>query len=133
MDSILPSSFAVEDLDGLTLIELLDLRNRINSRLPPSSLRDLNLEQELILQFMHARELLATASQSTSLKDNQTAQLVGACTALIKQIGDMQKSVYSSERMKRLESSLIEVLNAADHSLREKFVKLYEASLEDIA
>ena len=73
--------FTDRALDAYTLQELLDLRARIERRLPARSLKDLDLERELVLQVMALQQLQNSVIDDDDTPANQKAQTASALSA----------------------------------------------------
>lgn len=117
------------NLDNYTLQDLLKLRADIDRRLPARSIRDIDLSQELVLQFMAAQELQNSVLRDTETPANQKAQTMNATAGVLAQIAKTQTEIFNSERLKRIELTLIECLNSLPKGQQEAFLSVYEASL----
>jgi hypothetical protein len=115
------------DLTGMPVDELLELRAQIEQRLPVKQLKDLNLEQELVLQLLTSQQLQRDVLQDDEIPANQRAQCLNAVAAIIAQLVKLQTEVYTSERLKRIEGYLIESLRQLPLQGQAKFLELYEA------
>ena len=124
--------FTDRALDAYTLQELLDLRARIERRLPARSLKDLDLEGELTLQFLALQELQNKVIDDKDTPANQKAQVANSLSAALVNLVKLQGDVHSSERMKRIESILIDALKDLPVEAVEAFLANYEQALEGI-
>ena len=124
--------FTDRALDAYTLQELLDLRARIERRLPARSLKDLDLEGELTLQFLALQELQNKVIDDKDTPANQKAQVANSLSAALVNLVKLQGDVHSSERMKRIESILIDTLKDLPVEAVEAFLANYEQALEGI-
>lgn len=124
--------FTDRALDAYTLQELLDLRARIERRLPARSLKDLDLEGELTLQFLALQELQNNVIDDKDTPANQKAQVANSLSAALVNLVKLQGDVHSSERMKRIESILIDTLKDLPVEAVEAFLANYEQALEGI-
>ena len=115
------------NLDGFNLQDLLKLKSRIEERLP--CLNDLDLQQELVLQFASAKAMLADAQDDKRTPLNQKSQIINTASSLLKQLAEMQIKLYSAERNKALELCLIDILKEADPEDRDAFMEEYERRL----
>lgn len=116
-------------LDSYSLDELMDLRTQIDSRMPIRKLKDVNLEQELVLQLQAVQRLQNLVIEDESTPANQRAQVAGAVATALGTLGKLQIEVYSSERLKRIEAILIEVMGGMSKKSQEEFFVKYEALL----
>lgn len=92
---------------GMSVAELTRHMTELRACLPPTALVDINVEEELLLQYAVMREFQTEVITDTKTAANQRSQVGSAVSKLILDIADRQKEVYSSERVKRLETALI--------------------------
>lgn len=121
-----PTHHLQVNLDLLTPDELLELRKEIDQRLPTSSLNDLNLEKELVLQLLTVQKLQREVLAESDIPANQKAQTVNAVAANLATLAKLQTEVYTSERLKKVEQALIEALQTLPESAQEEFLAHYE-------
>ena len=124
--------FTDRALDAYTLQELLDLRARIERRLPARSLKDLDLEAELTLQFLALQQLQNSVIDDDDTPANQKAQTASALSAALMNLVKVQSEVHNSERMKKIEAILIDTLKDLPVEAVEAFLANYEQALEGI-
>ena len=124
--------FTDRALDAYTLQELLDLRARIERRLPARSLKDLDLERELVLQVMALQELQNRVIDDDDTPANQKAQVANSLSAALTTLVKLQAEVHNSERLKRLEGTMIDTLNELPTEAAEAFLAKYEQALEGV-
>ena len=117
------------NLDLLSPDELLELRKEIDQRLPTSSLNDLNLEKELVLQLLTVQKLQREVLAESDIPANQKAQTVNAVAANLATLAKLQTEVYTSERLKKVEQVLISVLQEMPMEQQEAFLDAYETAL----
>lgn len=121
--------FTDRALDAYTLQELLDLRTRIERRLPARSLRELDLEAELALQFAALQQLQNSVIDDDDTPANQKAQVANSLSAALVNLVKLQSDVHNSERMKKIESLLIDALRELPVEAVEAFLARYEREL----
>jgi len=109
--------------------DLIRLRERIEKELPSTS--SLDLQAELVFQFLGAKNLLAQAQDDSDIALNQKAQIVNSVAALLKQLAATQIELFSAERNRIVEMSLIECLKAYPE-LHTSFLEEYASRLEGI-
>lgn len=114
------------DLDSFSVAELLELRQQIESRLPASELSDMNLEQELVYQFLKVKELQDTGFREDRTPLNQKAQVANSVATTLDALVKMQKGVYTSERFKAIENFMIQALKKLPRETAEAFLEEYE-------
>ena len=121
--------FTDRALDAYTLQELLDLRARIERRLPARSLKDINLERELVLQVMALQQLQNRVIDDDDTPANQKAQTASALSAALMNLVKVQSDVHSSERLKKIEAVLIDTLNELPQEAAAAFLGRYEETI----
>ena len=123
--------FTDRALDAYTLQELLDLRARIERRLPARSLKDLDLERELVLQVMALQQLQNSVIDDDDTPANQKAQTASALSAALMNLVKVQSEVQSTERRKLQEAVLIKALNALPEDSVREFLEEYRRALAE--
>lgn len=116
-------------LDSVELDELLEARNLIESRIPPSSLKDVDLERELVLQFKALQALQARVLGDLGTSPQHRAQVANSLSAALANLSKVQASVYSSERSKRLEALQVRMLQKLPPDVVSEFMDLYESEI----
>ena len=116
-------------LDSVELDELLEARNLIESRIPPSSLKDVDLERELVLQFKALQALQARVLGDLGTSPQHRAQVANSLSAALANLSKVQASVYSSERSKRLEALQVRMLQKLPPDVVSEFIDLYESEI----
>jgi len=120
------------DLKGLSLEELLDLRARIEPLLPATSLQDIDLQRELVLQVTVLQQLQTSTHSDETIPPNQMAQVSNSLSSALANLVRVQNNVYTSERLKKIEVILIQALNNLPLQAQEEFFAAYETALEDL-
>lgn len=95
----------------------------------PVTLETLNLEKEFLEQYNTAKKLLHCAEVDMSIGLNQKAQLLNSITSIINAIVKGQAELYSMERIKLIESTLIRVLKKHPE-LQNAFMADYKEALD---
>lgn len=116
----------IVDLAPFSLDELLALRAQIDARLPATALADLDLEEELVIQFQQTKGLLNRVIADENVPANQKAQVTNSCSSILGQITRMQTELYSAERVKALEAALIKSLLTLPEPAQIQFFAEYE-------
>lgn len=118
------------DLSKRPIHELLAMRRRIDDVLPPRTLKQMNLEEELLLLYHQSKALLNDVVAEQGVPANQKAQVANTCAANLKELARLQLDVYKSERMKVIEQALVVMLKRLPEDQREIFVNEYERVYE---
>jgi len=116
----------IVDLAPFQLDDLLALRSQIDERLPARALVDLDLEEELVIQFQQTKGLLNRVMIDEGVPANQKAQVINSCSSVLGQITKMQTELYSAERVKALEAALIKTLLTLPEATQIAFFAEYE-------
>lgn len=120
------------NLEGMPLDQLLELRNQIEQRLPAKDLKDLDLQRELVLQVLALQTLQGKVLKDDETPANQQAQVANALSAALTTLVKLQSDVFTTERLKRLEAALIEVINEQPTELQEAFLRTYSERLTSV-
>lgn len=105
---------------------LLDLRAQIDAALPSKCLKDLDLETELVIQLQTAKQLQNEVLNDDGVPANQKAQVLNACASSIESLIRMQEKYHTGERLKQIETHLIDVLNRLPLETTTQFFEWYE-------
>lgn len=119
--------------DGLKPHELISYRDEIDRRLPPLTLGDIDLEEQMLLQFHSTRSLQSDVITEEGIPANQRAQVANAVAACLAKLTEMQERLYTSERLKMCEKVLIRCLAKLPDEVVEEFLALYKAELEKMS
>lgn len=117
------------DLDSYDDDQLIELRAEIDERLPAKRLKDVNLEEELVRQLTVAQSLQRATLEDFECPANQKAQVLNSVASALAVLGKLQVELYSSERLKRAESVMIETISSLPKEQQVSFLDLYEANL----
>lgn len=120
-----PSVF--EDIKDWTLDELLSLRSEIETLLPATKLKEMDLEKEMVLQYHKLQGLQTRVLEDDRTPANQLAQIANSVTASLNQLVVMQTKHHTSERLKEIESRLIKALEKVPTNYLEEFFSWYES------
>lgn len=108
---------------------LLDLRAQIDACLPVKSLKDLDLERELVLQYQTVKALQNIILNDGEVPVNQRAQVANSCASTLDALVKMQEKYATGERLKQIEARLIETLNRMPENTTKDFFSWYEDAL----
>lgn len=119
----------VVKLEGMTREELLDLHSRIEQQIGGLELTQINLVKELLLQLHRGKALQEKASSANDAPLNQRAQVQNSLGNAIKDLAKIQSELYSSERIKRIQSAVIKVVKTLPKPQQDHFFELLEYEL----
>lgn len=97
----------------------------------PVTAENLNLETEFLEQYNTAKKLLHVAEVDMSIGLNQKAQLLNSITSIMNSIVKGQAELYSMERIKIIESTLIRTLKKHPE-LQTAFMADYKEALDAV-
>ncbi len=119
-------SHQVEDY---SVAQLLALRAEIDAALPATELGDLNLDQELVRQYLVTQALQTKILADSDVPANQQAQVLNACAGILENLQKTQEKFYRQERFKKIELALIKVLRKLPEETVAEFMEEYERTL----
>lgn len=128
--SLNPDAEPVDPLKGLDDQALLALRQRIDLKMKVE-ISNINLTEELGLQYRQGQALLAEIMVDKSVPANQKAQMQNSIRATLESIIRQQEIVYSAERLKRFETAFHKVLEKLSPESKALYFELYEEYLDD--
>lgn len=122
-----------ENLLKMSPTELYHLRQEIDALLPAVKLTDMNLEEELVIQYQLAKTLQKSVMENDSkgTPDKEKSQLLKNATATLQSLINLQSTVYTSERLKFVESCMRNAFEGVSLDIRTKFFESYEKLLKD--
>lgn len=133
-DNVVAAGIYLDKLDPDELISLYDeLRERMRRLGVALTLADMNIEEELLLQFQTVRRLQSEVIDDEAVAVNQRAQVANAVSASLTKIADLQNSVWGSERAKRVELMLIRQLTKLPEETAAGFLDDFEKAFGSVA
>lgn len=121
------------DLDSMNLDDLLALRDEIDAKLPKTSIKDIDLEKELVLQYMRGKELQATIAQDEGVPANQRAQIANSVRTSLNELVKLQQAIYGAEQGRRMEAALAKALRTLPEEAQHVFFDAYQKTAEQMA
>lgn len=118
------------EIEKLSEAELSDLRHQIDLRLH-LDLGQLDLGDELALQFRQAKALLHEVQGDKDVAANQKAQIFNSVRAQLAEIVKQQESVWSMERLKIFEVAFVKASRLLTDEARDAFFDLYGRFMKD--
>lgn len=106
--------------------DLIRFRDEITQQLPPLALKDMNLEEELLLQLHAVRALQNNVISDDTIALNQRAQVANSVASILNKLVELQATVWTQERFKSIEAALIRALRDAPEDVAAKFLDSYE-------
>ena len=115
-----------DDIPELSLSERIDLYNEVKQTLPPHSLQDINLTEELVLQYMRVKELQTAVLADQGIPANQKAQVANSVSSTLAQLTKLQTELHTAERFKAIENLMIRYMKRLPVDVVEAFIDEYE-------
>ena len=112
--------------------QLVAWRDEITRLLPATTLKDLDLEEELLLQYHTIRELQGKVLNDESLPLNQRAQVANTVGNTLIRLEELQRQVYTQERFKAIEGLVIRHMSRQSEEVVTAFMEDYEKVLRTI-
>jgi hypothetical protein len=117
---------ATRGFEHMSVAELVAMRDEIDTHLPARSLKDVNLEQELLIQYSLVKELQANVIHDDMIPANQRSQVAAQVAATLQQMVKMQTEFYNAERFKAVENVMIKAIRKLPVEVAEQFITEYE-------
>lgn len=114
---------------ALPVETLMRYKLEIESYLPATKLRDINLEQELVMQYRVAQNLQAKfidLPEESGVPLNQIVAAVNSTTQALEKLSKLQIDLDASENLKKMESAFIKAVEGLPDDVVEKFFAEYE-------
>lgn len=120
----------IHDLEGMEFSELMELRNEIDRHLPATKLSDVNLAEELVLQFQTVKHLQTDVLRvGSKVSAQQQSAVANSCATALAHLVKMQTELHTAERLKNIEQVLIQVMRDQTESVQHAFFEKYERML----
>ena len=124
VEAIMPAVEAMSESD------LQELRHQVDLRLF-LDLGQLNLAEELALQFRQSKALLNEIAHDKSITTSQKAQILNSARSQLSDIVKQQAEVWNMERLKKYEVAFVKASNALTAEAKVLFFDLYGKYLKD--
>lgn len=124
-----PTDLQDDFLEGMSLHDMLMLRGKIDDRLPARALKDLDLEEEAVVQYLTLKSLQEQVLSQEDTAANQKAQVANATAGALSGLLKIQKEAYTFERFKEVENALVEMLKEWPIEQMQVFFEEYERRL----
>lgn len=120
-------------LDSMNLDELMALRDEIDAKLPKLTLKDINVEQEVLLQYNRSKLLQSEVAQAADIPANQRVSVANGVARLLNDIVKMQGEVYNAEQFRLMEAALAKALKSMPEDAQRAFYDAYQKTAEEMA
>lgn len=105
---------------------LVALRDDIEQIVPRHSLKDLNLEKEMVEQLSVAKRLQDDTLDDPDVAPNQKAQVLNATASTISALVKMQIDLELATQLRAMEEALVESLQLLPEEARHTYFEAYE-------
>lgn len=105
---------------------LVALRDDIEQIVPRHSLKDLNLEKEMVEQLSVAKRLQDDTLDAPDVAPNQKAQVLNATASAISALVKMQIDLELATQLRTMEEALVESLQILPEEARDAYFASYE-------
>lgn len=119
-------------LETMSEVDLQELRHQVDLRLQ-LDLGNLDLAEELGLQFRQGKALLHEVQIDKDTPNSQKAQVFNSVRSMLSDIVKQQESVWGMERLKKIEIAIVKALSGDDvpADVRVRFFDIYGEYLKD--
>ncbi len=118
--------YLTTQLEDIPVADLIDLYEGIKSALPAHKLQDIDLAQELVLQFMRVKELQSDTLSSSRSKGSDKTSAANAVATMLAHLTRLQTELHTAERYKALETIMIRQFKKLPADVVEEFINEYE-------
>ena len=116
-----------EPLKKMNTDELWGIKREVDALLGVDvTLKELNLENELVNQYYKIRSLMDSVSTDPDIPANQRAQVSNSVVTTLGQLVKLQEDLKKQEMLKIMEGALIEVVKILPTKSQNDFFEEYE-------
>ncbi len=116
-----------EQLESMTEADLRKLHDILHEVMPDKTVKELNLEDELLQQYAKTKRLMDDALGDEDVPPNQKAQVANSVVGTLGQLVKLQEDLKLQEALKLMESILIDVIKTLPKDKKDEFFADYEA------
>lgn len=116
-----------EQLKGMPEKDLRKIQETLQELLPEQSVKELNLEDELLQQYTKTKRLMDDVLDDVDVTPTQKAQVANSVVSTLGQLVKLQEDLKLQEAMKLMESVLIDVIKTLPKETKDEFFAEYEA------
>ena len=126
-----PSNSIPTISSNMSVEQLLIARQQIDAQLPTTTLNQLDLSHELVIQLQQVKLLQSQAMEDEDTPVNQRAQAANSVASVLVSLAKLQNETYNSERLKKIEMVLLEAIQDLPEDQQERFLQRYEEMLTE--
>jgi len=128
----MPTLTLREQLLSMSEKDLRTLQDLLKELLPEQSVKELNLEDELLQQYTKTKRLMNEVLEDLDVAPNQKAQVANSVVGTLGQLVKLQEDLKLQEAMKLMESTLIDVIKTLPQDVKDEFFEVYEAQAKKV-
>lgn len=115
-------------LGGLSKSELRALYKEVGEMLgeTPASVGEMNLEAELVEQYIKTKDLVDDVLADSETPANQRAMVCNSVVSTLGQLVKLQEDLQREETLKIMESCLVEAIKTLPEDVKSEFFREYE-------
>ena len=119
---------------ALPMETLLRYKLEIEAHLPPTKLKDVNVESELVNQLRIAQMLQAKVIDldDTEIPLNQIVQAVNSVSGVIEKLAKLQIDLAETENLKKMEAAFIKAVQGLPTEAVEAFFSRYDRAADEL-
>ena len=115
-----------DPLDGMSPTELRRLRSEIDRLLPESSVKSMDLGDELVQQYHKTKNLMDETMANEECAPNQKSQVCNAVVTILGQLVKLQEDLKLQKTLSIMESVLIDAIKTLPQGSKDEFFAEYE-------
>ena len=115
-----------DPLNSMSQADLRRLRGNIDRLLPSNDVSSLNLEDELVQQYIKTRDLMDATLLDEACPANQKAQVCNSVVTILGQLVKLQEDLKREQTVKIMEATLIEAIKTLPEEVKGVFFAEYE-------
>ena len=128
----MPAMTLREQLLSMSEKDLRTLQDLLKEVLPEQSVKELNLEDELLQQYTKTKRLMNEVLEDMDVAPNQKAQVANSVVGTLGQLVKLQEDLKLQEAMKLMEATLIDVIKTLPQDVKDEFFAVYEAQAKKV-
>jgi hypothetical protein len=106
---------------------LRKIQETLQELLPEQSVKELNLEDELLQQYTKTKRLMDDVLDDKEVTPTQKAQVANSVVGTLGHLVKLQEDLKLQEAMKLMESVLIDAIKTLPKETKDEFFSEYEA------
>ena len=117
---------ARDPLAEMSAADLRKLRGEIDRLLPSEDVSSMNLEDELVQQYLKTKDLMDETLLDEDCPANQKAQVCNSVVTILGQLVKLQEDLKREQIVKLMEATLVEAIKTLPEEVKQEFFAEYE-------